>query len=436
VKILISEEYPERERLSLSFLRRTLEARGHEVQLTNPFDVPGAIRRYQPDVMADNALDSVAHYAGKLAALTQRQRYVNLNWEQLANPFNLFRYRYETAVAERFVDGRVSWGPTFKEILAIENPGMDRDRISVTGSMQHTIDTLFTQLPRGRLRAVLPYELGRYERVVLATESFEIGSRPYPTYRHGRFGPKLMPYMYEICRRADLLRAGFVALINRLAAQRPKFLFIVRVHPGKNLGYYETYSKRFQHPNVAINHFGDIGTLLHASDLVIASRSGVLVDAHLVGRPALNLFPEERALEDSGIFDTMEQKFGRACVPDEIDGAALDSFFDTLPPRTPEQQTLLDKWLGPLGLGAFERAADLIEEVTRRPPLPKGLPLGLLANPRTLDRYVRNVGKRFRRPMRRPKPDFDYARVFEELLAASRPEARRPTEVPSEPARG
>jgi len=177
LKVLLVEELAPRERLGLLFLRETLEARGHEVLLSNSWKLEEDCRNFDPKVVVDNVSYEPAHWLGKLAQLDETQRNVNLVWEQLVQPANLHLFRQQEVMTNRLVDGRISWGPAFRDVFLKENPSQDPSRIKVTGSIPHTILEAYRQIDPAKLRPILPIDPDGYERTVLVTDSIRAASK-------------------------------------------------------------------------------------------------------------------------------------------------------------------------------------------------------------------------------------------------------------------
>jgi hypothetical protein len=211
----------------------------------------------------------------------------------------------------------------------------------------------------------------------------------------------------------DLKRAAF-SFFEALATQHPEWLFIIRLHPNKFEDYERQYQGLLALPNVVCNSEGDIGPLIHSSDLVVAARSGALVDAHFLRVPAVNLLLEQHPFVDAGVVRTLEQDFARSVAIDDGYEGGLDGFFSL---DTASVGPLRRHWFRGEGAAVFDEVVSFIEEIAARPALAKKPKLECFANRFVLQRYLRNrirlLG--FGGDRRGPRPRFDYGQVFARL---------------------
>lgn len=410
-KVLLAEEYHSRERLSMLFLERSLRRAGHEVRLSNSWELERDFREWKPDVVLDNISDSVGHWAGKLGMLGERQRNINLIWEQILCPWNLPRYRLDDDLCERYVDGRVAWGRAFRDVLLAENPRMDPERVRTTGSIKHAVNALFRDVDPASLKSLYPYDFDRYERVILLADSFTTAGLPLEDLRDPAADSR-MPYLYEVALYSRRLRTSMIEVTRELARRHPEDLFLVRVHPHKDPHYYADYQRQFDSPNVVINRTGEIGSLLRIADLLIAAKSNTLVDAHYVGTPAIRLIDPDCPFEDVYVLSIALDAFGQPLAAADILEHDLEDLVRFDPSRT-SARTVAEAWFGDVSPGSFEKVRGFVEEVAERPALPKNLRWRSLVDPVTLKRVIRNQVRRRGWGIRPgPQAEFDYDALY------------------------
>lgn len=425
MKILLVEEYAERERIPLLLLKHFAEARGHSCGLTDSWELERAFRTFAPDVVVDNVSDSPAHFVGKLGMLSRRHRNINLIWEQIPNPMNVSRYRFGPLMRSRFVDGRVSWGLPFKDILLLENPGMDPHRIGVVGSIKQAATTMFQSFPKESFHQFFDYPFQDYDRSVLVAEAFAVGSLNDDQLMDGQWKGRHVPYLYEYAVYARAMRDAFTELVRRLSHDFPDVLFIVRTHPGKDPEYYRSYEASFEVGNVRVNTSGDIAILLHVTDLMIGSRSGALLDAYFANRPAVNLALPDHPSVRIGVIDTLENAFGHTIPVGDLTSDRFDAVFG-IEARSEEQRRLVGDWFEPVGSDTFERLVDFVEAISERPALPKRLPLRAYTTPPVVKRKARNMLRSRGLGIRsRPARLHPYEAVVDLLVAGSQEQGKR-----------
>jgi len=417
MKVLISEEHPERERLALMFLKTHLERAGHVVELTNPWDLEPSFTRFDPDMVVDNLSDSVGHFVGKWSALGSRHRNVNLIWEQAINPLSLFRFRFDNTLMTRLVDGRVAWGDAFRDILLAENPSIDASRVRACGSIKHAVYAFYEGLAKDAFRDLYPKESSGFVRRVLFVDSFPAAKRDAAADRAMR-GHRAYPYMFEVVTYLQALKQAAVSFFRTMAEQHPDTLFTLRLHPTKYQEYAKEYASLLNLPNVVQNADGDIGPLIFSSDLVIAARSGTLVDAHFLGVPAVNLSLERHPFVEAGVVRTMEEEFAPSLAIDEGYDGGLESLLALEPARPGSARR---RWFSCFGGSVFDEVVRFLEDIAERPALPKMPALERFADPFVAQRYLRNRARLFGvgGDRRGPRPTFDYERVFARLCAQS-----------------
>lgn len=427
MKVLLVEELAGRERLALLALESALEERGHEVRLSNSWRLERDYRSFRPDVIADNISDSVAHYLGKLAAAPRRSRNVNLIWEQLANPVNLRRYRFDPLLQRGLVDGRIAWGKAFHDLLLLQNPDIEPERVRATGSIKHGLHDLYRSLPRRGTADLLGIDADAYEHIVVFADSFQVALQDVEPLRlalpkHNRSPP----FLYEYVRWLQQARDETLRLVLGLADRNPRSLFIVRIHPTKSDAYRRHYGALASRKNVVVNSSGDFTALLHLADLLIACRSGSLVDAHFMGRPAVNVRLPGHPLDATHLTWALENQFGRGLTPDEALAIGLEGLLGQSRP-TKAQQDLAAHWFGPMDGRCYERAALFLEETAQAPRVPRRLPpSGWLLRrgafehplPRRVRNHVRTWGGLTGNP---PDDRFPYRELFERLTGEPAP---------------
>jgi len=411
MRALISEEHPGRERVALGLLSAELEARGHDVQMTSPRHLEDDFRTFAPTLIVDNVSDSVPHFLGKLSMLGAEHRNVNLIWEQIVNPLSLFRFRFEPTLSRELVDGRVAWGAAFRNALLAENPEMDLTRVRTCGSIKHASLALLRDVPTEEILRLYPERLRRFERRVLFIDSFPAARRSLQEDR-SLDGTRPLPYMYEVVSYLRDLKDAAFAAFDRAAKANPNVLFVLRLHPNKYADYDQEFAHLAERDNVVVNSEGDIGPLIRVSDLVLASRSGTLVDAHILGTPAVNMELSHHPFRATGVIDTLEESFGT-----RVDlGESLDLDVDALAARPAEPPPgLLSHWLDATDAGTFRRVADFLEEVCDRPAVSRALPVRELLRRDSMIRLARNRLRLLGLPSRVAPPkasQFDYARLL------------------------
>jgi surface carbohydrate biosynthesis protein len=387
MRVLIVEEHPERERLALRLLARTLVSRGHEVHFTDTWRLERDTRRLAPDLALDNVSDSVAHFVGKWATLGPQQRNVNLIWEQFVNPANQFRFRFDEHLSSRLVDGRVAWGEAFRDALLMENPAMDPSRVRVCGSIKHAAQVGLAHVPKDALLERLDPRLRSRQKRVLFVDSYPAAMRD-PMADRALTGERPLPYLYEVIRYLQDLREPAIALLRALATANPDVLFIVRLHPTKLQNYRQHFEDLERVPNVVVESEGDIGPLICVSDLVIAARSGSLVEAHLARVPAVNLSLDAHPFRRLGLTATVEELFAPE-VP--LDGGAcptLEELERIARGHSPERR-VVETWTHDPGARTFERVASFLEETVSRDAVRRDLPGSVALSRRVLRRKAR-----------------------------------------------
>ena len=430
MKVLLVEEWAERERLALQMLQYFLERAGHRTRITDIWERERDFIDFRPDVVIDNTCDGIEHFLGKGHFLNETHRYINFTWEQFANAFNLTRFRYDEIVQSSVVDGRICWGDHFKNTLLEENPGMDPSRMRKTGSIKHAIASLFQSIDKPSLEALYDYDFDRYDRVILVAENFKLAMKNPEDFRGNSGQGTDYPYYYELIRRLQRMKPKFTDAIDRMARQRSDWLFLMRMHPGDEPSYYKTYEERLDHPNVAFNRSGCIDPLLRIADGMVASRSGSLCDAYIAGTPAGDLVNPGEPIAYTGVIQTSERDFAVSREVEDFDTDELESIIEAYP--TPEGVEELEaKWFASTGLDAFENVVDFIEEIAGRPALPKKAPADAYASLESTRRAIGNLLRLTVWDRKSPREEnFDYDRLFEllvESLGLDDAETSRPT---------
>lgn len=420
MRVLVVEEHPERERFALLLLDRALAARGHEVVWTDTWHLERDFPRVAPDLVLDNVSDSVPHFLGKWADLGPRQRNVNLIWEQFANPVNQYRFRFDEVLGSRLVDGRVAWGDAFREALLLENPAMDPSRVRVCGSIKHASHVRLSRVPRDEVLARLDPALRRREKRVLFVDSYPAAIRD-PMADRAMVGERPLPYIYEAIHYLRDLRDPAIALLRALAAENPDVLFVLRLHPTKLENYRAHFEDLASVPNVAIESEGDIAPLVRVSDLVIAARSGSLVEAHLAGVPAVNLVLEHHPFRRLGLVQTVEEAFAPAVALDEGPRPSLDALTSIAREFTVDARTR-EAWTFDPSARTYERLADFLEEIVAREPVRRDVPATSMLSRRALARRARLALRRrgVGRMPPRHAPRFDFEGLVELVERAER----------------
>jgi surface carbohydrate biosynthesis protein len=409
MRILVVEEHPERERLALLLLAKTLESRGHEVHFTDTWRLERDTRRLAPDLTLDNVSDSLAHFAGKWATLGPHQRNVNLVWEQFVNPANQYRFRFDELLSARLVDGRVAWGDAFREALLMENPAMDPSRVRVCGSIKHASVARLASVPAAAVLERLEPVFASRSKRVLFVDSYPAALRD-PMLDRAMRGERPLPYLYEVIRYLQDLREPAIALLGALAEANPEVLFIVRLHPTKLENYRKHFEDLERVPNMVVESEGDIAPLIRVSDLVIAARSGSLVESHLAGVPAVNLALASHPFHRLGLTATVEERFAPA-VP--LDGGArptLGELEAIARDHAPDPATVAS-WTFDPGARTFERVAEFLEETMRREAVRRDLPRASALSRGVLKRRarlaLRSLGLGRTPPPHAPRFDFE-----------------------------
>lgn len=410
MKILLVEEHPARERLALLFLQKILQQRNHAVRLTDAWALETEFRRFSPHVVVDNISDTAAHYTGKLGMLTPSERNINLLWEQLPRPTGVERYTFDDLLARGLVDGRTAWGQGFKDLLLEVNPAMDASRVEVVGSMKHALVSGISLVPPAEWARIYEIDVSRFEKVVLIAESFpkvedlKLWTRSLPDDQRNR--------LRAFSRYAETMREHYRNLVKTVADSRPNWLVILRTHHSRASGYHQELKESSIGPNIAVNTTGDIGPLLSMADFVIASSSGVLVDAYVMGKRAFNA-TGGGVLAQLGVYTSVAASFAPPVPVESIDADLIESALAS-PARTSAATDALARlWLGDTSPQVFERLADFVEQIASRPATPKEIPIERrLRNRQLFHRWMRNVA-RTRGYGARPfnEGDFPYARA-------------------------
>lgn len=385
MKILLVEEHPERERLALMVLEAFLEARGHRVLRSDTWAMERDFAEFSPDLIVDNLSESPAHFIGKWANLKPHQRNINLVWEQFLNPLLLLRFRFDERLAGGLVDGRIAWGEAFRGALLEENPIMDPSRVRATGSIKHATHTLLRRCPEEAIARALGLPEGFDERV-LFIDSFP-GALRDPERERAMKSELGLPYLFELVRYLQDLREPAIALLLRLTRENPRSLFILRLHPTKIENYRRHFAELEGIPNLFIQSDGDLGPLLRVADLVIASRSGSLVEASIAEKPAVNLWLEDHPFYVAGIAPSIEERFAPSVDP--RDSALSLEALRELAAQFKVDAALSERWVGTPGMATFERLHSFMGEIMERPPVSRSIPLRQRLSPELLKRRAR-----------------------------------------------
>lgn len=413
---MLVEEHPERERIALEILGSLLTSRGHEVLLSHTFAIESDYRRFLPDLVVDNVSDSLGHYMGKLSMLTKRQRNINLVWEQMFNPLSLFRFRLDDEVASRLVDGRIAWGDAGRRILQMENPKIDHTRLRACGSIKHAVHDFYAGLEPQALMNLYPFPFHQFERRVLLIDSFPAAHWDLDALREMR-GDLPLCYGFEACQYISDLKNKVLSFYEYIAAKHPKWLFILRLHPTKVVGYEREFASFAAMPNVVVNWEGSIDPLIRLADLVIAARSGALVDAYFANVPGLNLALDRHATRAAGITLTAEERFAQTLPLDDGWVQSLEPFLE--PASLPERDAWANDWFSSRGIRTFHSVIAFLEEIAERPALPKQPSIRSLLDARVVNRLTRHrlrlLGLKRRRGSVRID-SFDYSALRDLLL--------------------
>ncbi len=328
MKVLIVEELPERERLSYLLLSNFLKKKGCDVQITSIFNIPFSIRKYSPDIILENISDSNSHLKSMYLGCNYNGPIINIFWEQFINPLNSTRYFFTDAFANTRINKKILWGENINKFIKTTCPAYNSNHYKVCGSLKHHLSYRFRNIDKKDLRSIYNYPFENFEKTIVIAESFGlIEDLKIPEVIQHKKSPYMSPHIREVLYYCSYMKKAFIKLINDAAKKYPDYLFILRVHPSKNKDYYKRYDTLFNQNNVVINHTGDIAPLLRLSDGVIASRSGVLVDAALVNTPAVNITPKNNIFSEIGLLETFENKFGLKVGDEEFNIEALDSYF-------------------------------------------------------------------------------------------------------------
>lgn len=385
MKILLVEEHPERERLALMVLETFFRARGHQVLRSDTWRMERDAVGFDPDLIVDNLSESPAHFIGKWADLRPHQRNLNLVWEQFLNPLLLHRFRFDEILAEGLVDGRIAWGEAFRGALLEENPTMDPSRVRATGSIKHATHALLRSCSAEKIAELIGIPDG-FEQRVLFIDSFPAALRD-PARDREMKGELSLPYLFEIVRYLQDLREPAIELLLRLVRENPKTLFVLRLHPTKLANYRRHFEALEGIPNLFIQSDGDLGPLLRIADLVIASRSGSLVEATIAEKPAVNLHLPDHPFYVAGIAPSIEERFAPSVDPRDpaLDLGDLRSLASDFVP----DEALRRRWIGEPSIETFERLHSFACELIERPPVSRAIPLRAQLEPEMLRRRLR-----------------------------------------------
>lgn len=385
MKILLVEEHPERERLALMVLESFLEARGHRVCRTDTWAMERDAADFAPDFIVDNLSESPAHFIGKWANLKSHQRNINLVWEQFLNPLLLLRFRFDELLASGLVDGRIAWGEAFRGALLAENPAMNPSRVSATGSIKHATHALLKRCSIEELARAIEIPSGFEERV-LFIDSFPAALRD-PARERAMKSELGLPYLFEVVRYLQDLRDPAIELLLRLTRENPRSLFILRLHPTKLENYRRHFADLEGISNLFIQSEGDLGPLLRVADLVIASRSGSLVEASIAEKPAVNLRLEDHPFYVAGIAPSIEEAFAPGVDPRDT-SLSLDRL-RSIAAGFAVDEALKERWIGAPGLTTFERVHSFMGEIMERPPVSRSIPFSQQLKPELIKRRAR-----------------------------------------------
>jgi hypothetical protein len=416
-KIILVEELRERERLALLLLQKVLEARGHIVRRTSFDNLVATYLDFSPDLIFENTSTSVAHYLGNFLWLSPETRIVEGIWEQILNVHSFRRFDFPESIQNQYFDGRISWGPAFKETMAFLNPNMDPNRIGVVGSIKHAEGYVINSLSRKRLSSLYPFDVGEFSKVVLCATSFSLAPLDVESLKKRYTFNPFLEYFHQ---QMNCMRGFFTRVLGYLVEKYEDCLFLVRAHPSKSKEYYEYYEKAIgEYPNLVLYSGGPISSMLVLSDLVLTSSSTVLIDSYLQSTPALNLMLRD-PLYDFDLLPLTENQFGYPIYEDAVDNLDLDQYFGKVE-RTGQKDQLVTRWIGDHSRQVYGKWADFFEYVLALPPLPKPISWRTMCS---LDRWrhatscfvERFLHHRRNRPVKSAGSDeFDYFRLMEML---------------------
>jgi hypothetical protein len=409
MRLLLVEEIQARERLPLLILKNILQKKGFEVRLSNSWKIERDIKKFSPEVVVDNISDSLSHYAGKL--YNYKGKNINLMWEQVISPYNIHRLRFDESFVENFVEGRVSWGDSFKSIFSTLNQLEDDNRIGICGSMNHSLLDMLKKkgVDKGEIGKLYGLNFNNYEKIVVIADTFKAANSEIVKKNSAH------PFIKEISLMHTMYQNYLPQLCAMLAKKFTDTLFVVRAHPHKGGAYYNDFKGKFSNKsleNVIVQFGGSISMLLGVSDVVISHKSGVLADASYVGTKAINLVMKNDVFEKYKILPHPVDEYGvhadELTIVDILSDMLYSSKYDA------SHEINESEIFGEANENTFEKVSNFVEKISCMEKKPNKYHMKDLNYP-LIKRIARNRVRYLLGYHKNIKDDFNYDRAFEIL---------------------
>jgi len=352
MKILIVEEIPIRERFTFLLLKKKLIKKNHEVLICSTNNLVKESIKFKPDLVIDNVSTDIPHFIGKWFHLKQSQKNINLVWEQFINPRSFKRFIGKDDVRKEFVNETLVWGEGFKKYLNYVDTN-SIDKVFVSGSLKYASSSYLKQFEKKEIEHILNINTDNYSKTILISDNFK---SQHDNFNKNFKNNDINPFVEFSNHYAHDFFPRFISAISKIIKKNPNYLFIVRSHPSKSKD--EHMDVFFNFPNVFFFNSGDISLSIKISDLVITSRSGVVLDSYFNDTDVINIIEKDHPVYFGGILQSLESK---ACKPESL----LDlSTIDLENYKTTWNSKFIEFWISKT-VDPFDFIIDRIENISK-----------------------------------------------------------------------
>ena len=320
MKILIVEEIPIRERLTFLILKKKLISKNHEVLICSTNNLVRESIKFKPDLVIDNVSTDIPHFIGKWFHLKQSQKNINLVWEQFINPRSFKRFIGKDDVRKDFVNETLVWGEGFKKYLNYVDIN-SVDKVFVSGSLKYAAPFYLKQFEKKDIEHFLNINTDNYSKTILISDNFK---SQHDNFKKQLKNNNINPFVEFSNHYAHDFFPRFISEVSKIIKKNPSYLFIIRSHPSKNKDEY--IDVFFDYPNVIFLNSGDISLSIKISDLVITSRSGVVLDSYFNDTEVINIIEKDHPVYFGGILQSLESKACKSESLEELSSIDLDNY--------------------------------------------------------------------------------------------------------------
>ncbi len=223
------------------------------------------------------------------------------------------------------------WGERWQEVM--ERKGVERERIKITGAPQFDHLARYSAKDQSQIREQLSVSIdcGTFT-VLLASQPFD-----------------------------DTIRSNLVQTAIGAVRDLPNVELLLRPHPREDTELHKKAASDI--PNVQVVESDDIHDLLFASDVVLALRSTVVLEASLLNRPVVILDvsaekpPIEEFSEQNGFTEVTNRAEARECIEEMKDSPKSVARYTNQQPRFGREYALNEDG------GAAGRVARIIQNL-------------------------------------------------------------------------